>query len=84
MFLADILGRNVAFRPDATPPGARPAVALEHGSKKALPGRSQVARPGQEPLSEDREAYQFTTKTSRRFCAQASSLEPSTAGRSLP
>src|SRR5579864_268871 len=48
-------------------------------------GDHQSPRHGQTPLClPDRGADQLRTVTPRRFCAQAASFEPSTAGRSLP
>ena len=44
----------------------------------------RVAGRGSQYAAETPGAPQFTTKTARRFWAQADSLEPSTAGRSSP
>src|SRR5690242_2368360 len=57
------------------------------GKKKRLPGSGDRHSPGQALCSDAKDASavdQLMTVTPRRFCAQADSLEPSTAGRSLP
>lgn len=78
--MADFLGRNMARMELAGHRGRTVTNTL----KQYRPALSLVARPGRPVPSENLKSDQLTTKTSRRFCAQESSDEPSTAGRSLP